>query len=152
MLIPALLMGSSFLAGLSKRKAAGDTADAYDENASASKAQGYFQERGMRLEQGALLSQIRNRAGAAGVDVNSGSPLEAYLQAARETELDIFNARYNAGREADAYQSRATSLRKAGDQALFGSMLEGAASVMSFQGKKNSYEFKPSTVKPGNKG
>lgn len=144
MLIPALLMASSFLGGLSKRKAARESAASDEENAIAAKVQGYFTERGMKLEQDALLSQIRNRAAGAGLDVNQGSPLEAYLQASRETELDILHARSNAEREVGAYRSRAASLRRGGDQALFGSILEGAGDVVKYSALKGKAKFKPS--------
>jgi hypothetical protein len=147
MLIPALMMAASFLGGLSKRKAAQESAASDEENAISAKVQGYFTERGMKLEREALLSQIRNRASGAGLDVNQGSPLEAYLQASRETELDILHVRSNAGREVAAYRSRAKSLRKAGDQELFGSMLSGAGDVMKFNYLKDKASFKPSQGK-----
>ena len=147
MLIPALLMGSSFLGGLSKRKAARESAASEEENAISAKVQGYFTERGMKLEQEALLSQIRNRASGAGLDVTQGSPLEAYLQASRETELDILHARSNAAREVSAYKSRAASLRRAGDDELVGSLLGGAGDVLKFNALKDKVSFKPSVGK-----
>ena len=148
MLIPALMMATSFLGGLSKRKAARQSADDMDENATATQVQGYFQERGMKLDQEALLSQIRNRAAGAGLDVNEGSPLEAYLAAARETELDILHARSNTGREAAAYQSRASSLRKAGDQNMVEELLGGVGDVMKFNYLKDKARLKPSSPTP----
>ena len=147
MMATALLMGSSFLGGLSKRKASRESAASEEENAISAKVQGYFTERGMKLEQDALLSQIRNRASGAGLDVNQGSPLEAYLQASRETELDILHARFNAAREVSAYRSRAKSLRRAGDQKLVGSLLGGAGDAMKFNYLKDKASFKPSVGK-----
>lgn len=147
MLIPALMAASSFLGGLSKRKAARESAASEEENAIAAKVQGYFEARGMKLDQEALLSQIRNRASGAGLDVNAGSPLEAYLQASRETELDILHVKSNAAREVSAYRSRAASLRKGGDKALFGSMLEGAGDVMKYSALKKKAQFTPSLGK-----
>lgn len=146
-LAAAFLVGSSFLGGLSKRNAARESAASEEENAIAARVKGYFEERGMRLDQEALLSQIRNRAAAMGLDVNAGSPLEAYLQASRETELDILHARSNASREVSAYRSRAKSLRRAGDDELGGSMLGGAGDVLKFNAQKNKVSFKPSVGK-----
>ncbi len=146
-LIPGLLAGTSFLKGLTKRGAARQSAASEEENAVAARVKGIFEERGMRLEQDALLSQIRNNAAAAGIDPSSGSPLEAYLQAGRETELDILHARSNAAREVGAYQTRAKQLRRAGDDALFGSLLEGAGDVAKFNYLQGEAAFKPSTGK-----
>lgn len=129
---PYLLAGSSFLGGLSRRRAARESARRDQENAIAAKVRGYFQERGLRLEQEGLLSTIRARTAGSGLDVTQGSPLEAYLQAARETELDILHARRNAEAEASAYLSRAYSERTAGDAALTGSLLSGAADFLSY--------------------
>jgi len=137
-----MMAGASLLGGIAKKSAADKSAATEEDNANAARIQGYFQERGMRLEQGALLSKIRNQAGAMGVDVNEGSPLKAYLQAARETELDVLIARQNTERTGEVYKSRADSLRSAGDQALLGSILEGAGGMMSYQSKKNAASFK----------
>lgn len=146
-LIPGLVAGTSFLGGLTKRRAARQSAASEEENAVSARVRGIFEERGMRLEQDALLSEIRNNASAAGIDSTSGVPLEAYLQASRETELDILHVRSNAAREVGAYQSRARQARRAGDDELFGSMLEGAGDVMKFNYLKDKNAFKPSESK-----
>jgi hypothetical protein len=145
MLIPGLMVATSYLGGLTKRRAARQSAASEEENAISARVRGIFEERGMRLERDALLSEIRNNAAAAGIDPSSGSPLEAYLQASRETELDILHARSNASREVRAHQARATQLRRAGDDALYGAMLEGAGDALKYGYLQERDAFKPST-------
>lgn len=144
---PWLLLGSSFLGGLSRRRAARESARLEQENAIAAKVRGYFQERGLKLEQGSLLSEIRNRSAGAGLDPDAGSPLETYLQAARESELDILHARSTADAEYRARMLRAGLLRRGGDAELLGSLLGGAADLVrlkTYAGKNNVY-FTPSS-------
>lgn len=138
---PYLLVGASFLGGLSKRRASRENARIEQENAIAAKIRGYFQERGMKLEQGALLSEIRNRAAGTGLDVNQGSPLEAYLSAARETELDILHARRTAEEQFRTGMSRASLLRSGGDAEMAGSLLGGAGDLLSFSTKKKKVAY-----------
>lgn len=147
LLLPGLQMGTSFLEGISKRKAARSTADSYEDQAVSSLVQGHFQERGMKLEQGALLSQIRQRAGASGVAIDEGAPLQAYLQAARETELDIVHTRNTARDQARASLDQAKASRISGNSALAGSLLGGATDVLKFNYLKDKNTFKKSDGK-----
>lgn len=147
LLLSGLMTGSSFLEGLSKRTAAKSSAASEEENAVSALVQGHFQERGMKLEQEALLSQIRQRAGASGTAIDEGAPLQAYLQSARETELDIVHVRNAAKNQARASLDKATAYRRAGDSALAGSLLGGAADVLKFGYLKDKTTFKPSSGK-----
>jgi hypothetical protein len=139
---PYLLAGSSFLGGLSKRKASRETARIERETGIDELVRSQFQERGMKLEQDELLSTIRNRAAGAGLDASQGSPLEAYLQASRETELDIVNARNTAERQFQARMDRAKLLTRGGDASMLGSLLEGAGDLTRFQMLKDKYSFR----------
>lgn len=142
MLIPALMAASSFLGGLSKRKALQESSKSELDSAIATKVRGYFEQRGMKLDQESLLSTIRNRAAGMGLDITQGSPLEAYLQASRETQLDILHVKNTAEAEVEAHKKRARQLATAAEDSLFGSLLSGGADIMKYQTLKNSVKFK----------
>lgn len=143
-LSPFVLLGTSYLGGMAKRRAARESAKAETDNAIEALIEGRFQERSQRGEQTALLSLIRNRAAGAGVDLSQGSPLEAFLQTARETELDILSAKHAAESEAAARFNRAKLLRRQGNDELFGSLLSGGADVLAFGTKRDSASYKGS--------
>lgn len=140
--LPSLMVGTSFLGGLAKKRAAQMSAQSEEEAAIATKVRGYFQARGMKLDQEVLLSTIRNRTAGAGLDVTQGSPLEAYLQTARETELDILHTRSTAEREANEHLRRAAALRTGGDMELYGSLLSGAKDALKYKADLDRVSFK----------
>ena len=144
LLVPAMFMGTSFLKGLSQKRAAKQSAAAERENAVAALVQGHFQQRGMKLDQEALLSSIRNAAAAGGGSADYGSPLDAYMQAARESELDIIHARNSADSAARAHLTNAKNSLRAGKSSMIGELLGGAAQSAAFMYTKGVNEFKPS--------
>ncbi len=140
-LSPFVTMGSSWLGGMAKRRAARESANAEIDNAIAALVEGKLRERSQRGGQSALLSLIRNRAAGAGVDVTQGAPLDAYLQAARETELDILSARHSAEAEAAIRFKRAKLLRVQGEDELWGSLLKGGSDVLDYLREKDKVDY-----------
>ena len=96
----------------------------------------------MKMQQGAALSKIRANAGAAGVDIGQGSPMQAYLQTAQETELEIIMAHKVADANFEARMSGASDAEAAGKQAAAGSLLSGAADLYKYKVKKDEATYK----------
>jgi hypothetical protein len=90
------------------------------------------------MTQEAALSRIRANAGAAGVDIGQGSAMQAYLQAARETELEIVMAHKIADANFDARMSGAEIAEDEGKQAAVGSLLGGVADLYRYKVKKDA--------------
>lgn len=115
----------------SRKQAASERSAATDEM-----VRGRFQERAGRKEQESMLSAIQANTAASGLALSQGSPLEVYLQTARETELDILIAKRDAERRTRARLEQAKDLDQAGDAALFGSFLSGAGGLFKAGAKK----------------
>ena len=141
-MLPYLIMGSSLVSGLAKRKSAYESSGTERRNAISGLTSARLTERGMKLQQESLLSKIRGTAGAAGVDVTQGSAMQAYLQAARETELEIVLAHKAADADFAGGMRGAKNLKRAGDFSLFGDLLGGAALAKSYGTKKDKATFK----------
>jgi hypothetical protein len=86
---PYLMIASTLFSAFSNAAAGQRNAAANRRAAIAGLTTDLLRERGAKLQQGAALSKIRANAGAAGVDIGQGSPMQAYLQTVRETELEI---------------------------------------------------------------
>jgi hypothetical protein len=139
---PYLMVASTLLSAFSSAAAANKKAAAGRRAAVAGLTTDRLRERGMKLQQDAALSTIRANAGAAGVDVGKGSAMQAYLQTARETELEIVMAHKVADANFAARLSGAAYDDAEGDQKAFGSLLGGAADLFSYQSKKDRATFK----------
>jgi len=90
-----------------------------------------------------MISSQRMRAGAAGLTLDSGSPLRIQEDVAQQGEIDALTIRNNAAREAYGWESqgmgyaaqaqldemRGRSAREAGTLGAFSSIVGGASSV-----------------------
>ncbi|OYV96821.1 MAG: hypothetical protein B7Z62_07550 [Deltaproteobacteria bacterium 37-65-8] len=99
--------------------------------------------RGAKMQQAAALSKIRANAGAAGVDIGQGSAMQAYLQTAKETELEIIMANKVADANFNARISGANIEQDAGGNKALGSLLSGAADLYTYKTKKEKATFTP---------
>lgn len=139
---PYLMVASTLFSAFSNASAGARKADANRKNAVSGLTTDLLRERGAKLQQGAALSKIQANAGAAGVDLGSGSPLEAYLQTARETELEILMAHKTAEANFEARMKGASDAEAAGNQAAVGSLLSGTADLFSYKMKKDRATYK----------
>jgi hypothetical protein len=141
-MVPWLMLAASLFSAISEKEAGKKNAAAGRRNATAGLTTDLLRERGMKLQQGAALSKIRANAGAAGVDIGQGSPMQAYLQTARETELEIVMAHKVADANFEARMSGASDAEAAGGNRALGSLLSGAADLYSYKTKKDLATFK----------
>jgi len=141
---PYLLIGSTLFSAFSNAAAGKKRAAAARRAAMAGLTTDLLRERGTKMQQGAILSKIRANAGAAGVDIGQGSPLQAYLQTARETELEIVMAHKVAEENFEARMRGAADVEAAGNQAAVGSLLSGAADLYKYKMLKDLATFKRS--------
>jgi len=139
---PYLMVASTLFSAFSNAAAGKKKAAANRRTAVSGLTTDLLRERGMKMQQGAALSKIRSNAGAAGVDVGQGSAMQAYLQTARETELEIAMAHKAAESNFAARMSGAADVEAAGNQAAFGSLLSGAADLFSYKAKKDRATFR----------
>jgi len=141
-MVPWLMLASSLFSAMSEKEAGKKKAAAGRRNATSGLTTDLLRERGMKLQQGAALSKIRANAGAAGVDIGQGSAMQAYLQTARETELEIIMAHKVADANFAARMSGAADAEAAGKRAAAGSLLSGAADLYSYKAKKDHATFR----------
>jgi len=141
---PYLLTASTLFSAFSNAAAGKKRAAAARRAATAGLTTDLLRERGTKMQQGAILSKIRANAGAAGVDIGQGSPLQAYLQTARETELEIVMAHKVAEENFAARMRGAADVEAAGNQAAVGSLLGGAADLYKYKMLKDLATFKRS--------
>ena len=135
---PYLMIGSALFSAFSGASAGRKRAEAGRRAAISGRLTDILRERGMRMQQDAVLSRTRANAGAAGVDINQGSPMQAYLQTARETELEIVMAHKVADANFAARMSGAQIEEAEGRQAAAGSLLSGAADLYRYKVKKDA--------------
>jgi hypothetical protein len=135
---PYLMVGSALFSAFSNASAGKKRAAAARRNAVSGLTTDRLRERGMKMTQEAALSRIRANAGAAGVDIGQGSAMQAYLQAARETELEIVMAHKIADANFDARMSGAEIAEDEGKQAAVGSLLGGVADLYRYKVKKDA--------------
>ncbi len=142
---PYLMAGSTLLSMFSNASAGKKKAEADRRTAVSGLVTDRLRERGAKLEQDSVLSKIRANAGAAGVDIGQGSAMQAYLQTAQETELEIVMAHKVADANFDARMRGASDAEAAGNQAAAGSLLSGTADLFSYYAKKDRAAYKPGT-------
>lgn len=139
---PYLMAGSTLFSAFSNVSAGKKRAEALRRGAIAGLTADRFRERGMNMQQAAALSKIRANAGAAGVDINQGSAMQAYLQTARETELEIIMAHKTADANFQARMSGAGDEDAAGKNKAAGSLLGGMADLFTYKTKKDSATYR----------
>ena len=143
-MVPWLMLASTLFSATSENAAGKATAAALRKNATAGLVTDRLRLRGAKLQQEAALSKIRANAGAAGVDIGQGSAMQAYLQTAKETELEIIMANKIADANFDATLSGAKLEQDAGGNKSLGSLLSGGADLYTYFTKKGTATFKPS--------
>jgi len=139
---PYLMIASTLFSAFSNAAANKKRAAAARRAATAGLTTDLLRERGTKMQQEAILSKIRANAGAAGVDIGQGSAMQAYLQTARETELEILMAHKVAEANFEARMRGAADVETAGKQAAAGSLLSGAADLYSYKAKKDRATFR----------
>ncbi len=139
---PYLMFASTLFSAFANASAGAKKAEASRKNAVAGLTTDLLRERGSKLQQEAVLSKIRANAGAAGVDITQGSAMQAYLQTARETELEILMAHRVADANFAARMRGATDEEAEGKQAAVGSLLSGTADLFRYKTKKDAATFK----------
>jgi len=139
---PYLMVASTLFSAFSNASAGQRNAAAARRAAISGRIMDILRERGMKMQRGAALSKIRANAGAAGVDIGQGSAMQAYLQTARETELEIVMAHKVAEANFEARMSGAEIAEAAGKQAAVGSLLSGAADLYRYKAKKDEATYK----------
>lgn len=146
-MLPLIALAASSLYSMyaNQEKGKKDRAAEID-NAISSIVRGHFEQRGMKKEQARLQSTIQNQVAGAGLDMSGGSPLLAYLDATKETALDLELARRDAGKETGAYLTRADRIREETSSNNMGIALNFASSYMGQQAKMKQARFMPSTV------
>jgi hypothetical protein len=128
---PFLLMGgSTFLGGLANKRAGEATAASERKAATNARISGFFKDRILRNAQKELQSMVRFQSGSGGMDVTQGSPLDAYLQATRETELDIVHNKNAVDSEVQAHFDAANIAERTGSMALTSSLIGGTAKIL----------------------
>lgn len=143
----ATMLGS-LISGAGQAQQGQQQAAIAERNAQLAEAQATdAQQRGGR-EAGLLRMRASRLTGAqkaayanSGVDVSSGSPLEAMADTRMMSELDVLTARNNAARqawgyrvEAQNYREQARADRTAGTFGAIGSLLGGGAKVAGMLG------------------
>jgi hypothetical protein len=139
---PYLMIMSTLFSAFSNAAAGKKKAAANRKTAVSGLTTDLLRERGMKFQQNAALSKVRANAGAAGVDITQGSAMQAYLQTARETELEIIMAHKVSKANFEARMSGAADAEAAGKQAATGSLLGGAADLYSYKSKKDRATFR----------
>ena len=139
---PYLMIASTLFSAFSNAAAGKKKAAANRRTAVSGLTTDLLRERGMKLQQNAALSKVRANAGAAGVDIGQGSAMQAYLQTARETELEILMAHKVADANFEARMRGASDAEAEGKQAAAGSLLSGAASLYSYKANKDRATFR----------
>jgi hypothetical protein len=139
---PYLMIASTLFSAFSSASAGKKRAAAGRRAAVSGLTTDRLRERGAKMQQDAALSKIRANAGAAGVDIGQGSAMQAYLQTARETELEILMARRTADANFAARMSGADIAESEGKQAAVGSLLGGAADLYTYKMKKDSATYR----------
>lgn len=139
---PYLMIASTLFSALSNVSAGKKKAAAARRAATAGLTMDRLRERGAKMQQEGVLSKIRANAGAAGVDIGQGSAMQAYLQTARETELEIVMAHKVADANFEARMSGAEIAESEGKQAAVGSLLSGAADLYKYKTKKDAATFR----------
>jgi hypothetical protein len=119
-LIAGLSAAGSLIQGNAQRAAANAEAAAAEQNARLADEQardavrrGGYEELKLRRQASMLQGTQRAQAAAAGVDVASGSALDAQIASLSEGEQDAAVIRFNAQREAWGYGVQATNYRNA---------------------------------------
>ncbi|WP_017773848.1 hypothetical protein [Paraburkholderia kururiensis] len=116
-----------------------------NQNAQYAVQQGQIEEQAKRQQTAQLISQERAGAAAAGIDLNTGSPLREQGDTAKLGEIDALTIRNNAARAAYGYtvqgldygsqasldQSASRAALTGGALNAFGSIIGGASSVSS---------------------
>jgi len=143
------MMGASMLEGMAKKDAAYRNAKIERKNAVQARVAEQLGVRGAKMQQTELLSGISAETGARGLDITQGSPMQAYLRTARETELEILMAQKASDTGFLNRMQNARNLEEGGDNAMAGAVLEGAAKVYSYMTKSGMADFKPSSSEGG---
>lgn len=92
-------------------------------------------ERAQRRKTASLIGAQRAAMGGSGIDVNTGSLLEAQVDTARMGEMDALTLRYNAKNRAWAARAGVSMSRAAGRNAATAGTIGAASSLLTGAGK-----------------
>lgn len=129
-----------------QRAVADNNAKIASANATLALQKGQTEEQAKRTATAQMISKERAMVGAAGVDVNTGSPLKVQSDTAELGELDALTIRSNAARSAwnarnqqMGFESEGAQASSAGNLEAFSSLLGGASSFASkWQGYRST--------------
>lgn len=137
--IPIALMAASTLyGGWTQHKAANAQAKVLQENARQDVLGGELDAATIAGQERAATGESIAASAANGVSVGSGSAADLIRQNAIEGEWDALSARYNARSQAYALRQQAKQVKKAGRQALIGSVLTAGAQALSATSKASN--------------
>jgi len=106
---PYLLAGGATLLEMQAGRAAGQAEiDAGSADMTSALVSGSFREKGISEKRDRVLSSMRARAGASGVEL-TGSPLEVLMHAAGQAERDLIISRLTTDRNVNTAQARIRS-------------------------------------------
>lgn len=132
----AMLAGTAMQAfgavkgGNDQAKAANYEAGIDDENAHLALLDGAHDEASIRRQERAASGEMIAAQGASGVQIGTGSALEALRENAYTAEYDALSARYTAATKAHGYSLDAQRQRAAARQAKTGGLLRAGAALL----------------------
>lgn len=101
-----------------------------EENARGAELQGALEEARIRREERAMAGEAIAGMGASGIQIGTGSALEALRQSAYNAEYDAMTARFSAATEARAYRLDAQAKRREAKDARKAGFLRAGAAIL----------------------
>lgn len=143
-LIGAVISGiGSVVGGVMQAQQAQQQAAIYDRQAAAERAQAAYNAGRQQDKSIALMSRQRASYLAAGVAIDSGTPMDIIEDTARETSLDVQAIKYNGEIKAQNFEMQADLFRTKADSAMVGGIFGGIAPVIKGFGGGESAGFTP---------
>lgn len=145
-------------AGKAQAAIAEQNAERAERNAKEVVAEGNEKERQSRMQHNQLIGQMRAQQGASGIDVGTGSALDATADADMLKEYDTLTIRNDTTRQANNYYQQAADYRTQGSLAastannaatgaLFGSAASALNGISSVSGSWYKYTHAQDTKK-----
>lgn len=130
----AVSAASSIASGYQQKQAHDYNARVAEMHATASEDAARLEEESSRIRTKRLQGTVRARAGASGLSIADGSPLEVLAANASEGEFEALLARYGGAVEASRARSSAQMSRHQGRQAVIGGWMGAGAQLLQSAG------------------
>lgn len=101
------------------------------ENARQAETAGAMEATEIRNQERAASGEMIAQQGGSGIELGSGSPLDALRQNAVNREMDVLNVRYNAGRQAAGYRSQAASMKRQATGSMLGGFVGAGTTILT---------------------